>query len=348
MVKWGVIGCGGIADRRTIPGMMEAKNVELVAVMDVDAAAVERVAGKYGVRKKYFAVHDLLADDEIQAVYIATPVHLHHDQAVAAAEAGKHVLVEKPLALTVPLGQDVVAAGRANNVKITEGYMMKFQRLHEKAREMVQQGAIGKVVLARAQLSCWYPEIPGAWRQVPQLGGGGALMDMATHCYDLLAWILGSPIKEVFAFADTQTFKYPVDDSSTTLLKFGQGAHGVVDCFFNVPDAAGQDRLELYGNKGSILAEGTIGQVAGGKMVAFLSDEAKEYDPQQSKSSLDVTVREITAEPKNMYTSEVEYLSECIEQDLEPQLNSAQEGLKVLRAAVAAYESARTGERVVL
>jgi predicted dehydrogenase len=328
--------------------MMEAKNVELAAVMDVDADAVERVAKKYGVAKKYRVMEHLLADSDIQAVYIATPVHVHRDQVVAAAQAGKHVLVEKPLALTVPLAEDVVAAGREHNVKITEGYMMKFQRLHQKARSMVEEGAIGKVVFARAQLSCWYPDIPGAWRQVPQLGGGGALMDMATHCYDLLGWIIGSEIKEVFAFADTQTFKYPVDDSSTSLLKFEQGAHGVVDCFFNVPDAAGQDRLELYGTKGSIQAEGTIGQVAGGKMVAYLSDEAKGYDAEQSKSSLEVTVRQVTSEPKNMYASEVEYLSECIEQGRDPELNTAEAGVKVLRAAVAAYESARTGRRIVL
>jgi len=348
MVNWGVIGCGGIADRRTIPGMMEAENVKLVAVMDIDAAAVDRVASKYGVDKKYYTPEDLLADPEVQAVYIATPVYLHRDQAVAAAQAGKHILVEKPLALNLEQGQDIVAAARDHKVKITEGYMMKFQRLHQKAKTMVEEGAIGRVVFARAQLSCWYPDIPGAWRQAPELGGGGALMDMATHCYDLLCWLIGGEVKDVSALADTLTFKYPVDDSSTTLLKFDNGAHGVVDCFFNVPDAAGQDRLELYGNKGSIQAEGTIGQVAGGKMVAYLSDEAREYDPQQSKTSLDVNVREITAEPKNMYASEVEYLSDCIEHDREPEINSASEGLKVLKVALAAYESARTGRRVAL
>ena len=165
---------------------------------------------------------------------------------------------------------------------------------------------MGQVVFARAQLSCWYPDIPGAWRQDPKLGGGGALIDMATHGYDLLQYIVGSRVSEVMALTDTLTFGYPVEDSSTTLLRFENGAHGVVDAFFNVPDAAGQDRLEIYGNKGSIQAEGTIGQLPGGKMVAYTSDLARGYDPEQSKASLDVAMREIDYTPVSMYAAELD------------------------------------------
>jgi len=223
---------------------------------------------------------------------------------------------------------------------------MKVHALNATARGMVQRGDIGQVVFARAQLSCWYPPIEGAWRQDPELGGGGALIDMATHCYDLLQFIIGSKITEVFAFTDTLTHGYPVDDSSTTLLRFANGAHAVVDAFFNVPDSAGQARLELYGNKGSIQAEGTIGQAATGKMVAYLSDSAKDYDPQQSKDSLDVAVREIDYTPVNMYAAEMDYLSRCIESGTPPTINTGEEGLRVLKVALAAYESAKTGCKV--
>lgn len=346
-VKWGVIGAGGIADRRTIPGMMGAKNITLVAVMDISKEATDRVAAKYGVSEKYYTVEDLLNDGDIDAVYIATPAYLHHDQAIAAANAGKHILLEKPLALTLKDGEDIVAACRERGVKLTEGYMMKFHALHRRAKDIVEEGLLGSLVMGRAQLSCWYPDLPGAWRQDPALGGGGALIDMATHCYDLLRLYMGR-IKEVFAFTNTQTFHYPVEDSSTTLLRFESGAHGVVDCFFNVPDAAGQDRLELYGNKGSILAEGTIGQTGGGHMVAYLSSDAKAYDPQQSKTSLDVEVQEISAEEVNPYTAEVEYLSDCILKDVEPTVNTGEDGLEIMRIVEAAYESGRTGKVVTL
>lgn len=346
-VQWGVIGAGGIADRRTIPGMMGAKNMTLIAVMDISKEATDRVAAQYGVAKKYYTVEDLLNDGDVDAVYIATPAYLHHDQAMAAANAGKHLLLEKPLALTSKDGEEIVATCRECGVKLTEGYMMKFHALHKRAKEIVEEGLLGNLVMGRAQLSCWYPDIPGAWRQDPARGGGGALIDMATHCYDLLRLYMGR-IMEVFAFTDTQTFRYPVEDSSTTLLRFESGAHGVVDCFFNVPDAAGQDRLELYGNKGSVLAEGTIGQTGGGRMVAYLSSDAKAYDPQQSKTSLDVKVQEIAAKEVNPYTAEVEYLSDCILKDVEPTMNTGEEGLEIVRIVEAAYESGQTGKVVAL
>lgn len=347
MVNWGIIGCGGIARRRMVPALPECRNSRVIAVMDADRTATDEVAAQIGARA-YQSEGELLLNPEVQAVYIATPVFLHHKQVIEAAKAGKHVLVEKPIALTVEQAEEMIGACKSAGVYLTEGYMMKYHALHRKAREMVANGDIGSVVFARAQLSCWYPDIPGAWRQDPALGGGGALIDMATHCYDLLEFIIGSPIVDVFAHADTLTFKYPVEDSSTTLVRFANGAHGVVDAFFNVPDSAGQDRLEIYGNKGSIQAEGTIGQSGLGKMVAYLSDASKDYDPQQAKTSLDVTVREIDYVPVNMYAAELDYLSGCIKSGTPPTVSTGEQGLAILKIARAAYESSRTGACVKL
>lgn len=345
MVKWGIIGCGGIANRRMVPAIPEMKNTTFVAVMDANREVTDEVAKSVGA-KAYYTEADLLADPEVQSVYIATPVFLHHSQVLQAAKAGKHILVEKPLALTLEEGEEMVKACHDAGVYLVEGYMMKYHALNTAAKHIVARGEIGSVVSARAQLTCWYPPIPGAWRQDPALGGGGALIDMATHCYDLLQYIISSHITEVAAFTNTLTHAYPVDDSSTTLLRFANGAQATVEAFFNVPDSAGQGRLELYGNKGSIQAEGTISQMPGGKMVAYLSDDSKDYDPQQARDSLDVAVREITADPVNMYAAEVDYLSECIESGTPPALNTGEDGLHILRVAKAAYESSNTG-RVV-
>lgn len=347
MVKWGIIGCGGIARRRMVPALAECSNSTVVAVMDAVKTATDEVAAEIGA-KPYYTEADLLADPDVQAVYIATPVFLHYKQVIDAAKAGKHILLEKPLALTLEESEEMIAACKAAGVYFNEGYMMKQHALNQEAKKMVERGDIGKVVFARAQLSCWYPDIPGAWRQDPKLGGGGALIDMATHCYDLLEYIIGSKITEVFAFTDTLTFKYPVEDSSTTVLRFANGAQASVDAFFNVPDCAGQDRLELYGNKGSIQAEGTIGQAPTGKMVAYLSDEAKGYDAGQAKTSLDVSVREIDYTPVNMYSCEMDYMSKCIESGSAPEWCTADEGLHILKVAKAAYESSKTGCKVVV
>jgi predicted dehydrogenase len=345
-VKWGVIGAGGIAKRRTIPGLVQAKNAKLVALMDI--VPIDDLAKEYGISNIYQKEEDLLANPEVEAVYIATPVYLHHPQFLKAARAKKHILIEKPLALNLEQAEEMLQVAQENKIKVMEGYMMKFHPLHQQAKKLVAAGELGEIVMGRAQLSCWYPEIEGAWRQDPAKGGGGALIDMASHCFDLLADIIG-PIKEVIAFTDTLTFKYPVEDSATTLLRFENGSHGVVDTFFNVPDAAGQDRLEIYGNKGSIQAEGTISQITAGKMFAYLSPEAKDYDPQQEKSSLNVEKKEIALiEPKNMYTAEIEYLSACIIEDKEPMINNLENGIRNLKVIMAAYESAKKGEKVSL
>lgn len=345
VVKFGVIGCGGIADRRTIPeGIIPAEKAKLVAVMDVSEERAKEVARKYGVKKYYLNEEDLLKDREIDAVYIATPNYLHAKQAIAAANAGKHILCEKPLALTVKDCEDVIAACRKNNVKLQVGFMMRFHACHQKALQMIKQGLIGQPVMGRAQLTCWYPEIPGAWRQNPELGGGGALMDMGIHCIDLLRMFFGEVV-EVSAFTDTITFRYPVEDTSIVTLKFDNNAYGIVDNFFNIPDAAAQNRLEIYGTKGCILADGTIGQESTGKLKVYIEKEERGYDASQRRKT--IGLREITPEPVNMYKAEIEHFIRCIQEDLEP-MNSGFEALKNLKVVLAAYESSRTKRRVTL
>lgn len=344
-VRWGILGAGGIATRRTLPGMQECKMAEAVAMMDVNKAAALEAKETFGGKYVFDTEEELLACDEVEAVYIATPVFTHEAQVLAACAHKKHILVEKPLASSLEAAQRMMRAVADAGVFATEGYMMKFHDLNRKAKEMVDAGELGKIVFCRGQLSCWYPPIEGAWRQIPEQGGGGALIDMATHIYDLLEWIVG-PIEEVFAYCDSLVHDYPVEDSSTTMLRFENGCHGVVDAFFNLPDAAGQDRLELYGPLGSVQACGTIGQMPTGSMTACLSEAGKDYNPEQSKVSLDVDQRDIACEPVNMYGAEVDYLSKCIRENKAPQMNTLEAGARTLKIALAAYQSAKTGRSV--
>ena len=345
MIHWGIVGCGGIARRRVIPASNRMRKTRFVAVMDADPDVTQQVAAETGARP-CAGVEEVLGDPHVQAVYIATPVFLHHPQALQAAAAGKHVLLEKPLALNVQQGREIVEAFERAGLLLMEGYMMKFHSLNSRAAEMVGRGEIGRPVFLRGQLTCWYPEIPGAWRQDPALGGGGALMDMATHLFDLLEYISGSRIVEVTALASTQTFSYPVEDSSVTLLRFESGAFGVAEAFYNIPDVAAQGRLEVYGTGGSIIAEGTIGQDPGGSMHAFLSPAGEGYDALQRRdpSALDRTP--VNAPPVDMYAAEFDYFSECIEQGRQPELSHPRQGLHILQVASAAYRSAGSGERV--
>jgi predicted dehydrogenase len=229
--------------------MLEAENCDLRAVMDV--FGVNDIAAEFRIRKAYAGLNELLEDPEIEAVYIASPVFLHHDQVIAAAEHQKHILCEKPLARTVREAESVVAACRAHNVFLQEGYMMPFHGAHRKIRETIDSGALGKIVSMRAQLSCWYPPSRNAWRQKPETGGGGALIDMATHLYGLLEYFAG-PIHRVGALIGNLVHDYESEDASTSLLEFQTGAHATVDCFYCIPDKASRAMLEIYGSQGSL------------------------------------------------------------------------------------------------
>jgi predicted dehydrogenase len=318
--------------------MVKARNCRLVAVMD--PVGVDRIAREVGAAKAYASERDLLADPEVEAVYIASPVHCHARQIVMAAEAGKHVLCEKPLTLTLKQGKEAVAACRKHKVLLQEGYMMKFHGAHAKIKELIDAGRLGKIVSMRAQLSCWYPRIEGAWRQDPKLGGGGALIDMATHLYDLLEYFAG-PIRRVAALVGNLVQDYKSDDASTTLLEFKSGAHGTVDCFYCIPDEASRTRLEIYGSHGAILSEGTIGQSQGGKLEGLVALGAAGYDAAQDKDVARKFQR-IPFAAVNPYTAECEYFADCILAGRQPAVNNARNALHILAVTEGAYASARS------
>ncbi len=322
---------------------MPAENAELVAVMDVDAERLEAVAKKYNVRS-YVSSSDLCADPDVDAVYIAIPSHQHCKETVKAAEAGKHVLCEKPMAMTLSEAEQMIDACRRAKVKLGLGYMMRFHPLHVKLKEMVKAGQLGKLVMGRAQLTCWYPPIKGAWRQDPAMGGGGSFIDMGTHCIDVLEMFMGK-VARVQAFTNRLVQGYPVEDTALVSVAFRSGGVGVVDNHFNVPDEAVLNVLELYGSKGSALAEGTIGQMSMGKMIARVQAEAKGYAAAQQRAAVQPV--EVFGEPRNIYQAEVEEFSRAIEEDKTPPI-SGEEGLWNLRIALAAYKSARTGQVVEL
>ena len=339
-VRWGVIGAGGIADRRTIPGIMLAKNAELVAVMEVNMELAEKIRDKYQAKKAYDTIEAILADKDIDAVYIATPVIFHKEQAIQAAKAKKHILIEKPVGLTIAEGNEVAEICKQEGVQIAVGLMMRFHAYHQKMKEIIDSGKLGKIVSCRAQLTCWYPDMPGNWRQQMKTSGGGALMDMGVHCIDLIQYLTSSKAIKVACLKATKTFKYEVEDSASILMEMDNGAFCYVDTNFNIPDAAGRGRLEIYGTKGSMLAEGTIGQVEGGKLDVVLSDDRLEYNAQQDRN--EVVPVDVTVEFGNMYTKEIESFSNSILTGKKIEV-TIDEAIQVQSIVDAAYESSESG-----
>jgi predicted dehydrogenase len=342
-VRWGVIGSGGIAFRRTIPeGIAAASNADLVAVYDPDQERNREAAKRWGGRSAS-SLEELLGA-EIDCVYIASPADLHREHARACAEAGKHVLCEKPLGLTVEEVQSTTDLFRKKGLRLGTAFMMRFQSRHQAALDLVRRGRLGKLVYARAQLSCWYPPIEGAWRQDLHRGGGGSLMDMGGHCLDLLEMFCG-PVETVTCTIRNAVQAYQPEDSAVVLASFRGGCLGTVDAFFCIPDASSENVLELYGSNGSILARNTIGQGSGGEMRALLRDDVGSgYDAQQDRSA---AAEVIAPEPVNTYCAEIEEFSRALVENREPAV-PGEAGLHSQRVLAACYESARTGKPVTL
>lgn len=344
-INWGVIGCGGIAFRRTIPGLVLSENSNLVAVMDTNFDAAKTVKSEFGAKYAFDNVDDLLAVDEIDAVYIATPVFCHKEQVMKAALAKKHILLEKPMGLTVEDSIEIKELCEKQGVKLGVGLMMRFNNIHQIVREIIADGKLGEIVSMRAQFTCWYPEMEGAWRQKMALSGGGALMDMGVHCIDLLRFMSGLEAKEIVSLKGNQIFKYEVEDAASVIMKMENGALAYVDAAFNIPDEAAICKLEIYGTGGSVFLEGSLAQDEAGEGTLIFTDSNKGYDAQQNRTRVDST--KLSGNGGNLYTKEVDAFVDAVINDKTPPI-TADDAIKAQRIVEAAYESANNGKVVLL
>jgi predicted dehydrogenase len=340
-VRWGVIGSGGIARRRTIPeGIMNAQHAELISVFDINAEVNNPVAKEFNAIP-VLTVNQLLKTD-IDAVYVASPANMHRDQVIACARSQKHVFCEKPLGMTVKEAEKMIRVCNEEKIILGTGLMMRFLSQHQAALKIIKEGRLGKPVFGRAQLSCWYPPMDGAWRQDPITGGGGSLMDMGSHCIDLLEMFFGK-VKAVSCFINNSVHSYKSEDSAVVSLCFENGALATVDTFFCIPDNSSKNILELYGSKGSILAKGTIGQGSAGEMIAYLEEDQSGYNARQVRDSGQGIP--IDPKPVNTYLAEIEEFSCAILEKREPTNNSSL-GLRSQILLAACYLSAKTGKTV--
>jgi len=339
-IRWGVIGSGGIARRRTMPeGILPASNAELVAVWGRNPRTNAEVAQQFGAHAA--ETLDALLAEDIDAVYIASPNHAHLEQTRRAAAAGKHVFCEKPLGMNVAEARRMLKACQRAKVNLGTAFMMRYHCQHQAALRIIRESQLGKPVYARAQLSCWYPPIRGAWRQETKLGGGGALMDLAGHCLDLLEMFFG-PVGAVSCMIGHTVQRYATEDSATVLARFRNGALATVDTFFCIRDNSSKNRLELYGSNGSILAQGTLGQGAAGEMVAFLEGAGK-YDARQARASGGGVI--IAPKAVNTYRAEIEAFSQALLEERDTR-ESALAGLRSQALLEACYKSAKTRKEI--
>ncbi|MFA6473182.1 MAG: Gfo/Idh/MocA family oxidoreductase [Candidatus Latescibacterota bacterium] len=251
-VKWGIIGCGDIARKRVIPALKDLRTCELIALCRARAELAETCAAEFGVPGWYASWTDMLRDSEIEAVYIATPVHLHCEQTVEAAEAGKHVLCEKPMALNTAECDRMIAACGANGVKLGIAYYRHFYPVVERIREILNSGEIGKSVLCQMNAFEYYNPDPSDrryWFLRKDLSGGGPMFDFGCHRIEVLLNLFG---KESFSagFISKVAFEREVEDTATAYLGFPSGPRAVL----TVTHASfeSRDTLDIFGTDGAL------------------------------------------------------------------------------------------------
>jgi predicted dehydrogenase len=251
-IGWGMIGCGDVTEVKSGPGFQRARGSRLVAVMRRNGELAKDYARRHGVPKWYDKAEALIADPEVDAIYIATPPHTHKTYTLMAAQAGKPVYVEKPMAMNFAECQAMIEACRAADVPILVAYYRRALDRFLKVKEIVEAGLIGEpravtIALYRQHV----PPPPGAtdWRVDPAVAGGGRFVDMACHTLDFLDYVLG-PIRAACGLATNQAKLYPAEDTVATAFEFESGVEGTGLWWFASPISV--DRTEILGTGGRV------------------------------------------------------------------------------------------------
>jgi predicted dehydrogenase len=257
-VKWGIIGAGDVCEVKSGPALQNVENSELVAVMRRDGAKAADFAKRHGVPKWYDDADALIADPEINAIYIATPPNVHEDYAHKAAKAGKAVYVEKPMARNHEECQRMIDVCREHDVPLYVAFYRRSLPNYLKIKEILDNGLIGDIRYVNVKINKpLEPNIVGAagqegnWRTDPETAGGGYFYDLACHQLDLLDFLLG-PIKEATGFSKNQGGIYVGEDITVGSFHFESGAMGQGVWCFNGADSSDEELTTIYGSKGQI------------------------------------------------------------------------------------------------
>lgn len=272
-LKWGLVGSTGFADAVFAPVLRNAGQ-ELLGAAASTADRSAQFSRRHSTSRAYESLDALLRDPDVEAVWVASPNHLHADQIRQALEAGKHVLAEKPLANRSDDAAALAALANRLGLRLGVGYQGRFHPGLRDLRTHVQRGGVGKIAFVRASWQTQYAGLPDAWRLDPATSGGWAIMDIGTHTLDAALWLTGFPETRLLGSRlSTQHWRVAVEDLAVLLLELGN-ATGVVESATGVQGPA--NRVEVHGTKGWATATGVFVPrlgAAGGQLVT--SDGAR-------------------------------------------------------------------------
>ena len=255
MIKWGIIGCGDVTERKSGPAFNKVKNSQLVAVMRRNSALAEDYARRHKVPKWYDNAQDLINDEEVNAVYVATPPGSHAEYTIKSVKAGKPVYVEKPMAANYSECLRMIEASEKYKVPVYVAYYRRTLPGFLKVKELIQNGSIGKVRFVQIQLL--FPpskdEKAGklTWIVDPEIAGAGHFFDLACHELDYLDFLFG-PVTGVKSTVLNQNGLYKAEDYVSAEFLFENNISGTGTWCFNVSDDSRRDSIEIFGENGKI------------------------------------------------------------------------------------------------
>lgn len=334
-IRFGIVGCGVVSSLHA-ESIAASPHTHLAAVADVDETRAREFAAKHGVPHVFADYRAMLASGLIDAVSVCTPSGLHAEVAIAAAEAGRHILCEKPLEITAERMTAMIAAAASAGVKLGAVYQRRGLALTQRIKQAIDAGEIGRLVLCDAYLK-YYRDQPyydsAGWRGTWAMDGGGALMNQGVHGVDMIQW-LGGGIRKVYARAAALSRDIEVEDTAVAVVEFGGGGFGVIEGATTVyPERS--TRFDLHGVGGTI---------------AFDDRGLQEWQVVGRGDRLG----EESTEPEAIagihsvgHYRFVEDMACAILEDRDPLVPGA-EARKAVDIILAIYESARTGKEVML
>jgi myo-inositol 2-dehydrogenase/D-chiro-inositol 1-dehydrogenase len=343
-VKLGVIGCGRATETLHLPALEHLPNAEVVAVADIDPGRLQRVADRFRIQHRHTNFLSLLDDPAVEVVAVCVPPQFHVEVALAALDAGKHLLIEKPLALCLDDADRLIKRATQSTTKVTVGFNLRWHRLLREAREIIQRGTLGPIELVRTVLTSGIrhrQSIP-EWRN-RRLSGGGVLFELGVHHFDLWRFLLQSEVEEIFATARSGQS----DDESANVT--ARMANGVLVTSMFSERTSDNGEVEIYGQAGRL------------HVSCYRFDGLEYFSPSNLPGDVRTRLRKIVHTLKELpqgvlrmrqggdfiasYRAEWRHFIDCIQQGIPPEC-TLEDGRRALEVALAAVGSASLGQPV--
>lgn len=248
-MKVGIIGFAHMHSYSYARAVRQMEYTELAAVTDDDQSRGKQAAEHFGA--KYYSEYEMLLQQDLDAVIITSENNKHHEYVLAAARAGKHILCEKPIAINVKDAEEMIEVCREFGVILQIAFPVRYNTTVVRAKQLIDEGKLGRIMAMKGTNR---GKIPGGWFVDRNLSGGGAVLDHTVHVVDIMRWLSGAEVREVYAEVDNLLSPHPIDDCGILTMEFGNGVLATLDCSWsrNKDYPWGDVTLEIVGTEGTL------------------------------------------------------------------------------------------------